>query len=82
MSKKGIFLSIFLETTKFGHQKQFFLQQILVMFFIAIQDKNKMFSKKFCLANFRHILGHMTIVVFQNDVFGPSKILTVCPGSS
>ena len=31
--------------------------------------------KKFCLANFSPILGHVKIVVFQKDVFGPSKIL-------
>ena len=34
-----------------------------------------MFSKNFCSANFSPILGHLKIVVFQNDVFGPSKIL-------
>ena len=27
-----------------------------------------MFSKNFCLANFSPILGHLKIVVFQNDV--------------
>ena len=37
-----------------------------------------MFSKNFCLANFSPILGHLKIVVFQNDVFGPSKILFLC----
>ena len=31
--------------------------------------------KNFCLANFNPILGHLNIVVFQHDVFGPSKIL-------
>ena len=45
------------------------------MFSFAIQDENKMLCKNFCVANFSHILGHLKIVVFQNDVFGPSKIL-------
>ena len=44
------------------------------MFSSALQDKNIM-SENFCSANFFHILGHRTIVVFQNDVFGPSKVL-------
>ena len=45
------------------------------MFYTAIRDKNIMFKKKNCLANFSHILDHLKIVVFQNDVFGPSTIL-------
>jgi len=48
------------------------------MFSFAIQDKNKMLCKNFCLANFSHILGHLKIFVFQNNVFGPSKILFLC----
>ena len=42
---------------------------------MAIQNENILLYKIFCLANFSHILGHLKIVVFQNDVFGPSKIL-------
>ena len=34
-----------------------------------------MFSENVCEANFSHILGRLKIVVFQSDVFGPSKIL-------
>ena len=45
------------------------------MFSFAIQDENKMLCKNFCVVNFSHILGHLKIVVFQNNVFGLSKIL-------
>ena len=31
--------------------------------------------KNFCSANFSPILGRLKIIVFQNDVFRPSKIL-------
>ena len=75
MSKKVEFLSIFLEISKLGQHRVIFQHLILIIFFFAIQDKNKMFFKNFCLANFSPILGHLKIVGFQNDVFGPSKIL-------
>ena len=45
------------------------------MFFTDLQCKNIIFSENFCSENFSHILGRLKIVVFQNDVFGPSKIL-------
>ena len=45
------------------------------MFSFATQDENKMLFKNFCVVNFSHILGYLKIVVFQNNVFGPSKIL-------
>ena len=32
--------------------------------------KNINFSKTFCLPSFSHILGHLKIIAFQNDVFG------------
>ena len=74
MSKKGIFLSIFLEITKFGqHRVGFSAISNSDVFFSAKQDKNIMFSENFCSANFSHILGHLKTVVFQNDVFNRQK---------
>ena len=52
------------------------------MFSFAIQDQNKMLYKKFCVANFSHILGHLKIFVFQNDVFEQSKILFYATNSN
>ena len=39
-------------------------------------------SENLFAANFSHILGHLKIVVFQNDVFGPSKILFYATNSN
>ena len=78
MSKKVEFLSIFLEISKLGQHRVIFSTINTYNIFSAIQDKTKMFSENFCLANFSPILGHPKIVIFQNDVFGPSKILFLC----
>ena len=74
MSKKVEFLSIFLEISKLGQHRVIFSTFNTYDIFSAIQDKNKMFSENFCLANFNPYENF----IFQNNVYGPSKNTFLC----